>query len=118
MRHHNSVFHGVLKHVPWGEFDRLVEEHGADARVRRLTTRRQLIALLYGQLAGATSLREIEAAMASQHGAAVPPGRRRCARSTLADANAPRPPVFADLFAHMLAQARRGLRRACATPPI
>ena len=26
MRHHNSVFHGVLKHVPWTVFDRLVEE--------------------------------------------------------------------------------------------
>ena len=28
MRHQNSVFHDVLKHVPWGEFDRLVEETG------------------------------------------------------------------------------------------
>ena len=30
MRHHNSVFHELLKHVPWDVFDRLVEEHGAD----------------------------------------------------------------------------------------
>jgi len=60
MRHQNSVFHGVLKHVPWAEFDRLVEEYGADWRVRRLSTRSQLVALLYGQLSGASSLREIE----------------------------------------------------------
>ena len=33
MRHHNSVLHGLLKHVPWAVFDRLVEEHAADARV-------------------------------------------------------------------------------------
>src|SRR5215831_13935541 len=39
MRHQNSVFHGVLKHLPWGEFDRLVAAHGADSRVRRLTTK-------------------------------------------------------------------------------
>lgn len=65
MRHQNSVFHTVLKHVPWQAFDRLVEAHGADARVRRLATRDQFVALLYGQLAGAQSLREIEAGLAS-----------------------------------------------------
>ena len=54
--HKNSVFHDVLKHVRWDEFDRLVEEHGADHRVRRLTTKSQFVALLYGQLAGAASL--------------------------------------------------------------
>jgi hypothetical protein len=38
-----------------------VDAHGADARVRRLATRDQFVALLYGQLAGAQSLREITA---------------------------------------------------------
>ena len=42
MRHQNSVLHGILQQVPWGEFDRLVAEHEADARVRRLTTESQL----------------------------------------------------------------------------
>src|SRR5437763_13987927 len=65
MRHHNSVFHGVLKHVPWDVFDALVEAHGADDRVRRLTTKSQFVALLYGQLEGAASLREIEAGLES-----------------------------------------------------
>src|ERR1700687_6494167 len=41
MRHQNSVFHGLLKHVPWDRFDRLVEGHGADERVRRLSTKSQ-----------------------------------------------------------------------------
>src|SRR5919206_3110663 len=65
MRHQNSVFHGLLKHLPWGEFDRLVAAHGTDSRVRRLTTKSQLVALLYGQLTGAASLREIETALTS-----------------------------------------------------
>ena len=30
MRHQNSVFHGMLKHIPWGVFDRLFSAHGAD----------------------------------------------------------------------------------------
>ena len=50
MRHDNSVFHDLLKRIPWTAFERLVEEHQADKHVRRLSTKSQLIALLYGQL--------------------------------------------------------------------
>ena len=46
------------------EFDRLVELHDADYRACQLTTKSQLMALLYGQLSGATSLREIETGLA------------------------------------------------------
>jgi len=113
MRHHNSVLHGVLKQVPWAVFDKLVEEHGADARVRRLSTRSQLVALLYAQLAGAVSLREIEAAMTSHSARLYHLGAREVSRSTLADANAQRPhQVFSGLFAALVAQAGRGLRKA------
>src|SRR5256885_5571336 len=61
MRHHNTVFHGMLKLVPWHVLDRLVEQQRANKHVRRLTTQNQFIALLYAQLAGAESLRAIEA---------------------------------------------------------
>jgi Domain of unknown function (DUF4372) len=59
IRHYNSVFHQLLEHVPWEEFDALVMERRADARVRRLTTKSQFLVMLYGQLAGAVSLHEI-----------------------------------------------------------
>ena len=109
----HSVLHGLLKHVPWPVFDALVDEHHADARVRRLSTRSQLVALLYGQLAGAVSLREIETAMTSHSARLYHLGAREVSRSTLSDANAVRPhEVFSGLFAHMAAQASRGLRRA------
>ena len=65
MRHENSVFHGLLKHVPWHRLDELVEKFGADDLARKLTTKRHLIALLYGQFTGATSLRAIVTGMAS-----------------------------------------------------
>jgi hypothetical protein len=55
VRHYNSVFHDLLKRVAWGRFDRLVDEHGADKHVRRLSTKTQFIALLYGELSGALS---------------------------------------------------------------
>ena len=59
MRRQNSVFHDLLKHIPWDAFERLVTGHGADKHVRRLPTKSQFIALPYGQLSGASSLREI-----------------------------------------------------------
>jgi hypothetical protein len=113
MRHHNSVFHGLLKQVPWSIFDKLVEEHGADARVRRLSTKDQFIALLYGQLAGAVSLREIEMAMRSHSTRLYHLGASQVSRSTLADANAARPhQVFSALFSHMAGLAGRGFRKS------
>lgn len=115
MRHYNSVFHGLQKLVPWAEFDRLVEKHSADHRVRRLTTKGQFLALLLGQLSGASSLREIEAGLASQSARLYHAGAQCVARSTLADANARRPAaLFADLFAAMAARACRRTRRQLA----
>jgi hypothetical protein len=117
MGHHDTVFHELLKHVPWHRFDRLVEEHGADARVRRLSTKGQFVALLYGQLSGAASLREIVTGLSSHSarlyhlGAGADPVRR----STFSDANAQRPvAVFTELLEIMMKQAHRGLRRKLA----
>jgi hypothetical protein len=113
MRHQNSVFHGLLKQVPWSVFDKLVDEHRADRGVRRLTTKGQFVALLYGQLAGASSLREIETALQSHSSRLYHLGGDEVSRSTLADANALRPhEVFSRLFSVMATQAGRGFRRS------
>ena len=113
MQHKNSVLHDVLKRIPWDAFDRLVDKHGSDHRVRRLSTKDQLVALLYGQLSGAASLREITAGLQSHSARLYHLGSRPVQRSTLADANAHRPSaVFAELFTAMLGAAHRGLRRA------
>lgn len=112
MRHHNSVFHGLLKHVPWAAFEELVQKHKADHRVRRLDTKSQFLALLFGQVAGASSLREIEAGLESHAARLYHVGGRCVARSTLADANARRPSaLYGEMFAHMAASASRSTRR-------
>ena len=77
MRHHNSLMHDVLKPMPWRVFDKLVDEHGADRCVRRLSTRSQFIALVHGQLSGAQSLRDIVSRMASQETRLYHLGRRQ-----------------------------------------
>lgn len=110
MHHHNTVFHTLQKLVPWRVFDRLVETHQADRRVRRLRTRNQFLALLYAQLAGAESLRAIEAAFESHAARLYHVGAKEVSRSTLADANAKRPyEVFAALLAEMMKRCERKL---------
>jgi Transposase DDE domain/Domain of unknown function (DUF4372) len=112
VRHQNSVFHDLLKRIPWAVFERLVDVHEADKHVRRLPTKSQLTALLYGQLAGAVSLREIVGGLESHSSRLYHVGAVPATRSTLADANRLRPSaVFSGLFADMVAKAQRGLRR-------
>lgn len=112
MLHQNIVFHSLLKQIPWHRFERLVDEHNADKHVRNLTTKGQLIALIYAQLSGAQSLREIEAALTSHATKLYHLGGETVARATLSDANARRSwQVFGGLFAHLTGQVTRGLRR-------
>jgi hypothetical protein len=115
MRHQTTVFRELLKHVPWHRFEELVEEHGADARVRRLSTKGQFVALLYGQLSGAFSLREIVTGLSSHTARLYHLGAEPVRRSTFSDANTHRPvAVFTGLLAMMMKQAHRGLRRKLA----
>ena len=113
MLHQNSVFHSLLKLVPWHKLERSVEKHGADEGTRKLTTKRHLTALLYGQFSGAIGLREIVSGMASHEARLYHLGAVAVKRSTMSDANRDRPwQVFSELFNEMLGQVHRGLRRA------
>ena len=115
MRHHSTVFHDLLKRIPWARFEALVEEHGTDDLVRRFTSRHQLVALLFAQLGGLGSIRELATAMESHRNRLYHCGGVVPKRSTLADANARRDSaLFSALFREILAQQTRGLRRKMA----
>ncbi|MEO8715479.1 MAG: IS4 family transposase [Acetobacteraceae bacterium] len=112
MPHQNTVFRDVVNRLPWAVLDRLVAESKADAGVRRLSTKNQLLAMIFAQLSEARSLRDVEAVLESQASRRYHAGMRPVRRSTLADANLKRPAaVFAGLFAAMVARAGRHLRR-------
>ena len=69
--------------------------------------------MLYAQLSGASSLREIEAGLHSHAARLYHVGARPPRRSSLADANRDRPAaVYSDLLAATIRRAHRGLRRA------
>src|SRR3954452_21485779 len=64
--HQNTVFRQLANRLPWAALERAIGEHRADRGVRKLRTREMLLSLLYAQLAGARSLRDIEALLESQ----------------------------------------------------
>ena len=91
MQHRNTVLHRLLSHIRWHHFDAHVEHHASDKHVRTLSTKTQFIAMAYGQLAGADSLRETVTRFNSQGAKLYHLGAKPIARSTVADANAKRP---------------------------
>lgn len=108
MPHHNTVFHGLLKLIPWHVFDRLVDTYQANRRVRRLSTQNQFAAMLYAQLSDAQSLRAIEASFDCHAARLYHLGARELSRSTLADANAKRPcAVFTGLLSDLMGRCER-----------
>jgi hypothetical protein len=115
MLHQNSVLHHLLKYIPWHRFEALVDEHGADARIRKLSTKGQLVALLYGQLSGGCGLRSVVTDLSSHCARLYHLGIKEVRRSTLSDANASRcPEVFTGLLDTLMKQVHRGLRRQLA----
>ena len=112
MPHENSVFHSLLKHLPWDEFERLVEAHGADKRQRGFTAKTHLVAMICTQLCGTTSLRDIEAVLSSHAAQCYHLGIGEVRRSSLAEANRrPSSALFTDFLAVLMKRAHRGLRR-------
>ncbi len=112
MRHHNSVFQDLLKHPAFAEFEELVEKHEGKRRRRKFSPRSHLATMIYAQLSGATSLREIQDALKSHEAQRYHLGIDEVRRSTLAEANAYRPSaLFTDFLAVMMKRAHRGLRQ-------
>jgi IS4 transposase len=111
--HQNIVMHDLVKHVPWARLDELVAAHGSDGSARKLTTKRHFLALLYAQLSGASSLREIEAGLSSHESRLYHLGGAPLRRSTLSEANRGRPvAVFSGMLEALMKQAHRRLRQA------
>lgn len=113
MRHHNIVFEGVLKPLPWAVLERSEAEHEADRDPRALAPKPHLIALVQAQLLGLRSLREIETNLRSHAGKLYHLGGKPISRSALADANksAARVEVFTAVLTALMAQVQRGYRR-------
>ena len=109
MPYQDTVFGGLMKAFPRWRFDKLVERHRADYRVRRLSSWSQLQAMVFCQLSGSRSLREVVGALERFPKSRAHLGMQPVRRSTLADANRVRP---AALFEDVLEALVRELGRS------
>jgi hypothetical protein len=101
-----SIFSQILQFIPRLSFEAKVQEHKAERHARGFSSWTQLIAMLFGQLGQAQSLREITGGLAACEGKLRHLGvQQPPKRSTLAYANEHRPwelyrSVFYDLLEH------------------
>jgi len=90
MYNSNTLFRGLLTVVPGFLFSSLVRQFNTDRYCRHFTTYAQFTVLLFAQIRGKDSLRDIEIAFNQRHklfyhlGITIPNGVKR---STMADAN-------------------------------
>src|SRR5215831_11393537 len=103
-----SLFNQLLQHFPRTEFAALVKKHGAERAAKGFGCWTQFVAMLFCQLGGADSLREICNGLACCLGRLVHLGIAKApSRSTLSYANEHRPAaLFEDLFWTALARFR------------
>lgn len=109
-----TTFCAVLKALPHSVFDESVARHHADKFCKRFNHWDHLVALLYAQLSGASSLRVLELSFNSHRIHHRIAGADVVRRSTLADANERRAgEVFDDTAAWLMTQVSRKLRQEC-----
>lgn len=111
-----SAFGRLLEPLDRRDVNRIVAghagNHGVGSGPNGWTCQRHLRALLFAQIAGLGSLREIEQGLAAQPGQLYHLGLRLAHRSTLSDAQAKRPAeVFRDICHSLIGRASRKMRK-------
>lgn len=89
-----------------------MEKHRGDRHCKGFTCWDQLVAMVYAQLSGVRSLRELETGFNQHRSHHYHLHTRQVKRTTLADANGSRnPEIFADVLRALIAQAGRTMRK-------
>ena len=99
-----------MQHLPRAAFEDLVGKHKGDRYVKSFSSWDHLVAMLYAQLSGVRSLRELQTGFNQHRSHHYHLGTAQVSRATLADANARRDPeMFAQLLRLLIAQAGRAV---------
>lgn len=104
----SSLFAQVVSRISRRRFDAAVREHGAEKGAKGFLCWDQFVAMLYAQMAGAHSLREICGGLATAMGKLTHLGMKQApSRSTLSYANGHRSwKVFESVFYALLSEAQ------------
>lgn len=113
MAHCSTLMSQLLQLIPGHVFDHQVDTHAWQGpKPRKFSYRSQLVAMLYGQLAGRTSLRDLVFSLNRQGKKLYHLGHLQVRRSTLAEANEKRPAVvFEQTYQRLLARVAGEMHR-------
>jgi transposase len=107
MQHINTIFSQLLTEIPRYEFNKVVKRYDGDKRAGSMSCWTQFCTMLYGQLSGRKSLREISLTWESHRHKHYHVGASEAKRSTLSDANRDRPSgIYLEVFYWLLNQLR------------
>ena len=107
MSHYNTIFNQVLHLIPRHQFEGIVKKYQSDRYVKYFSCWQQFISLLYAQIRGKDSLRDIETSLRTQSSKWYHLGIKDIKRSTLSDANNQRDwRVYEELFYRILNRCR------------
>jgi len=110
VRYQNTVLGELLKAIPRRRFAAIVERHRGDRYIKGFSSWDHLVSLVFAQLGGVSSLRELEAVWNAQAAHHYHLGSGAVCRSTVSDANRRRPSaIFLAAFAALSEQAGGGL---------
>jgi hypothetical protein len=99
MTKYTTILASLLRHLSRSDFGKAVNKYQADKGVRTLSTFDLFKQMVYGQLAGCFSVREIENSLAANSSKLYHAGMSRLKRSTFCDAMEKRDQhVFEDVF--------------------
>ena len=103
MAHYNTLFHQLLQLVPRHHFDTIVNSLCGNRYVKYFSCWNLFATILYAQVSGKDSLRDIVNGMGVNSSKLYHLGLKKIRRSTLAEANNKRPhKIFEELFYKML----------------
>ena len=107
MSHYNTIFNQILHLIPRHQFEGIVKKYEADRYVKYFSCWQQFISLLFAQMRGKDSLREIETSLRTQSNKWYHIGLKDIKRSTLADSNKHRDwRVYENLFYSILSRCK------------
>ncbi len=101
--HYNSIFQQLFNFIPRHRFEKSVKILSGDRYCKHFTTWKQFLTLLYAQITGKDSLREIEEGLLANHKRLYHLGMEVVPKSTLSEAmNRRSPEMFQQLFEELL----------------
>ncbi len=100
------------KTFPKEIFKASVKRHKSDNYTKKFTSYQHLVTMIYGQISGAKSLRDLKIGYNQHETSHYHLGTGAVKRSTLADANARRnPQIFLETVTHMMNIVTRAIRK-------